>query len=76
MNRFKCKHDWEIAADYTRTRGGETSSVLHCKKCGVNMTAHEVAELGLWRHTVGVQKWLSIGAILIALASLVISFLK
>lgn len=38
------------------------------------MSAHEVVEIELWKHTVGIQKWLSIGAVLIALASLVISF--
>ena len=76
MNRFKCKHNWEIARDYQRTRQGELSSVLRCKKCKVNMAANEVADMELWKHTVGVQKWLSIGAFLIAIASLIISFLK
>jgi len=39
------------------------------------MSVREVAELELWKHVVGIQKWLSIGAILIAAFSLLISLL-
>lgn len=52
------------------------SSILKCKKCGLVLTAHEAAEIELWKNTVGIQKWLSIGAVLIALTSLLITFLK
>jgi len=73
MSKFKCKHDWEINTDYSAIKGEERSSVLKCK---VYMTANEVAKMELWKHTTGIQKWLSIGAILIAFTSLIISFLK
>ena len=75
MARFKCKHDWEIISDYSRKGTIEWSSVLKCRKCLVCMSVREVAELELWKHVVGIQKWLSIGAILIAAFSLLISLL-
>lgn len=76
MSKFKCKHDWEISRDYSETKGVERSSILHCKICKVNLTAQEAMGIELWRNTVGVQKWLSVGAFVIASASFVISFLK
>ena len=76
MGRFNCKHDWEVDRDYSVIKGVEMSSLFKCKKCKVVLTAHEATELELWKNTVGIQKWLSVGAFLIALASLVITFLK
>lgn len=77
MSRFKCRHDWEIERGYAAHRAvGELSTLVTCTKCGVTMTASEAAQLGLWKHTVGIQKWLSIGAFTIAIASLLVSFLK
>lgn len=74
--KFNCDHDWEFAADYRRHHTGEFSSVLRCKKCGINLSAGEAAQIALWKNTVGIQKWLSIGAFLISVASLVVSFCK
>jgi hypothetical protein len=76
MNKFKCKHDWDFARDFLEIRGVEKSSILQCKKCRIVLTANEAAEIELWKNTVGIQRWLSIGAFLIALASLVVAFLK
>lgn len=77
MNKFNCKHKWAVATDYRERREvGALPTILSCNKCGINMSAHEAAEVALWKNTVGVQKWISIGAFLIALASLVISVLK
>ena len=74
---FNCKHDWEFTRGYRKhPEFGELSSVLHCKKCGVNLTASQAAQVELWKNTVGIQKWLAIGAFVIAVASLVVSFLK
>lgn len=76
MNKFNCKHDWEIVKDYHISSHGEESSVVCCKKCHVNITINEAMQIGLWKHTVGFQKWLAISAIIISVISLVISSLK
>lgn len=76
MKKFNCKHDWEIEKGINFGRSWETPSVLACKKCGVHMTVNEVSQLGLWKYTIGTQKWLSIGAIIISIGALVVSFLK
>jgi len=73
MNKFKCRHDWEIAEGYRQSRLTENSSILHCKKCGVALTASEAAQIELWKHTVGIQKWLSIGAFMISVIALIVS---
>lgn len=75
MNRFDCKHKWVVVRDYFHSQKiGELSCLLKCTKCNVVMTAHEAAEVGLWKNTTGFQKWLSITAIIISLISLTISF--
>ena len=76
MKKFKCKHDWEIERDYFEKQGKDMPCLLKCKKCRVVMSANEAAEMELWKHTTGILKWLSIGAFLISIASLVVSFIK
>lgn len=49
---------------------------MHCRKCEVTLTVQEVTQMELWKYTVGIQKWLSIGAFFISIAALVVSFLK
>jgi hypothetical protein len=76
MKKFNCKHDWEISKEYHIGHNGEESSVVHCEKCGIDITINEAIQIELWKHTTGFQKWLAIIAIFISVASLVISFLK
>lgn len=73
-DRFDCKHKWRIVSDYReRTGTGALPSVLNCKKCGVNLSAHEAAEIALWKNTIGVQKWISIGSFVISVGALIVS---
>lgn len=73
MSKFKCNHNWIIGSNYNSRLG---ASILECRKCGTYMTVNEASQMELWKHAVGFQKWLTIMAISISIASLIISFLK
>lgn len=73
MEKFKCNHKWQVGQSYNARMG---VSILKCEKCGIYMTVNEASQMELWRHTVGIQKWLSILAIFVSVTALVISFLK
>lgn len=76
MSKFNCKHDWEIVKEYHIGRNGEESSVVHCQKCGVDITINEAMQIELWKHTTGILKRLSIGGFVISIVALIISLFK
>lgn len=74
MKKFKCSHDWEIYSDADRvSRETHLTSILFCKKCKIRMSATEVAQIELWKYTTGIQKWISIAAIVISICALFVS---
>ena len=74
--QFKCRHNWKIERDYLEHKDGYKPTILKCEKCGVVLTAHEAAEIELWKNTTGFQRWIAIVALLLSTVSLSVVFLN
>lgn len=77
----ECLHEWETHSQATQKGGGNATPTFYkCKKCLAGMTASEVFQLEALenqnktlRHLKGFQSLISVIAILISVAALIIS---
>jgi len=77
MIKNECQHCWEKQSNAGRALDeGTIQATFICKKCNTEMTASEVFQLETFTHLKGFQKWLSIVAIIISVAALVVAFIK
>ncbi len=78
VNQTKCRpHNWEVftPAQYAPGNGKDYPAKFNCKKCGLKLHASDAIQLDMLRYEMGFKKWLSVIAIIIAVASLVISII-
>ena len=65
------KHKW-----YKFTEADDRPSIYRCKNCGMRMYASELFQLEALKDQLGFKKWLSVVAIIISVAALIISYLS
>jgi len=79
----KCEHVWRKSTDSSLNINGPIPAFYACEKCRTIMSLPEVLQLEALenqnetlKHTKGFVKWISIIALLVSVAALMVSILK
>lgn len=72
MTTKKCNHDYKDWTNFVGA-GHNQPSIYKCDKCGRLIYASELFQYELLKHELGFRKWLSVIAIIVSFASLVVA---